>query len=259
MSQKGRRGFASGVDKRVSLEEAVSGLPRGATIATGGLGLSRKPIQLVNELTRQGIGSLTAVTLAGALDIELLVKAGQLERVRASIVVLDSLGLGPFFRRSVENGDIRVIEETEFSFVTGLRATVAGLPFLPGHSIRGTDLRDVRPDIRLTVCPYTSAELVAWPAIPIDWAFLHVAQADVAGNVVIGLQPGVDRLLAIAAKRTIVTAESVTDSLSGSMSVDIVGRHVDAVIEAPRGSGPCSSATGTPPDIPWIMEFLEDA
>ncbi|MCK9912980.1 hypothetical protein MXD81_27760, partial [Microbacteriaceae bacterium K1510] len=67
------------------------------------------------------------------------------------------------FRKRVETGEVKVIEETESTIGFGLRAAMQGVGFMPARTLIGTDLLQVRPDIQLISCPYTNER---YPAMP---------------------------------------------------------------------------------------------
>ena len=67
--------------------------------------------------------------------------------------------------------------------LAGLRASLAGLPFLPTRGAQGSDVSRPRCDMRDVTCPYTGESLFAAPAIRPDVALVHAEDADAHGNV----------------------------------------------------------------------------
>ncbi|NIP96320.1 MAG: hypothetical protein GWO24_23955, partial [Akkermansiaceae bacterium] len=63
------------------------------------------------------------------------------------------------------DGAIRMMEESEASLAAGLRASLAGVGFMPSLGWLGTDLPKLRPDVKTVIDPYSGEELVAFPAI----------------------------------------------------------------------------------------------
>ena len=86
------------------------------------------------------------------------------------------------FTYLANHGKITIVEETEASLAFGLRATMAGVNFMPGRGWLGTDLPRLRPDVRTVVDPYSGEELMAFPAIQPDIAVLHALRADPMGT-----------------------------------------------------------------------------
>jgi glutaconate CoA-transferase subunit A len=141
------------------------------------------------------------------------------------------------FTHHANRGEIKVIEETEASLALGLRASLAGIGFLPARAWLGTDLLQLRPDVHTITDPYTNEELVAFPAIKPDVAVIHAIKADREGNAIIGTNKGVDEELTLAADKVIVTAEEIVERLDRA---DLVTQFVDAVVPAPQGALPTS-------------------
>ncbi|MCR2813323.1 acyl CoA--acetate/3-ketoacid CoA transferase subunit alpha [Microbacterium sp. zg.Y1090] len=229
-------------DKRSSIEEAVASLESGMTIGIGGWGSRRKPMALVREmLRRDDLTDLTVVAFGGP-DVGLLAAAGRIRRLVYGFVSLDSIPLDPLFTRAREQGLLEIEEYDEGMFVTGLRAAAARLDFLPIRAGLGSDVLPANPHLRTVRSPYSDAEYVAMPALPLDVALVHMNRADQSGNAqFLGPDPYFDDLFAMAAQRTIVSAEQVVpteDLLSeGSFHTLLFSRmYVSTVVEAPRGA-----------------------
>ena len=229
-------------DKRLSIEDAVATLESGMTIGIGGWGSRRKPMALVREiLRRDDLTDLTVVTLGGP-DVGLLAAAGRIRRLICGFVSLDSIPLDPLFTQARERGELELEEYDEGMFVAGLRAANARLDFLPILAGTGSDVLPANPRLRTVRSPYSEAEYVAVPALNLDVALVHVNRADEKGNAqYLGPDPYFDDLLAMAATRTIVSAEKIipTSSLldEGSFHTLLFSRmYASAVVEAPRGA-----------------------
>jgi glutaconate CoA-transferase subunit A len=176
------------VDKRASLAEAVQLVRDGDVLALGGMTLYRRPVAFVRELLRRDTPprDLTLLCFTAGLESDLLVGAGLVSRVRSCYFGLEAFGLAPMFTKLATAGEVQVIEETEASLAFGLRATLAGVSFMPGQGWLGTDLPRVRPDVKVIDDPYGSGQYVAFPAIPCDVAVIHALRADRSGNAHIG-------------------------------------------------------------------------
>ncbi|MCK2025195.1 acyl CoA--acetate/3-ketoacid CoA transferase subunit alpha [Microbacterium sp. SSW1-47] len=228
-------------DKQVSIEEAIGTLESGMTVGIGGWGSRRKPMGLVREILRRDITDLTVVAFGGP-DVGLLAEAGRIRRLVYGFVSLDSIPLDPLFTRARERGAIEVEEYDEGMFVAGLRAANARLDFLPIRAGLGSDVLPANPRLRTVRSPYSDAEYVAMPALPLDVALVHVNRADPQGNAqYLGPDPYFDDLFAMAAQRTIVSAEKVVPTAAlldeGSFHTLLFSRlYASAVVEAPRGA-----------------------
>lgn len=100
------------MSKVVSLRDAVSLIPDGASVAIGGNTFHRAPGAALHELVRQGKRGLTLVKTAGSYDIDLLVGAGAVAKVAVAYAGFETMGLAPMFRRAVETQGISVWEHT---------------------------------------------------------------------------------------------------------------------------------------------------
>lgn len=228
-------------DKRVSIEEAVATIESGMTIGIGGWGSRRKPMALVREILRRDITDLTVVAFGGP-DVGLLAAAGRIRRLIYGFVSLDSIPLDPLFTQARERGELEIEEYDEGMFVAGLRAANARLDFLPIRAGLGSDVLPANPRLRTVRSPYSDAEYVAMPALPLDVALVHVNRADAQGNAqYLGPDPYFDDLFAMAAHRTIVSTEKVVPTAAlldeGSFHTLLLSRiYASAVVETPRGA-----------------------
>ena len=118
-----------------------------------------------------------------------------------------------------------------------------GLPFIAVRGLLGSDMLTYRPDLLVQDNPFKPGEqvVVAQPVRP-DVAVFHALQADRWGNA---LTPGPrdDVMLARAARRVIVTAETVVDTrltpADAPHDTFLPAIDVDVVAEAPLGAHPC--------------------
>jgi len=227
-------------DKRMALGQAAQLLADGERLALGGMTLYRRPVAFVRALLRRDPRprDLTLLAFTAGYESDLLVGAGLVRRVHSCYFGLEAFGLAPMFTQAANGGELEIVEETEASLASGLRAALAGVGFMPGRGWLGTDLFVARPDVKVIEDPYTGRELVAFPAIGCDVAVIHALRADQDGNALLGGNLSVDVELSLVADRTVVTAEEVVERLPGP--IDLVGTAVTAVVEAPRGAWPTS-------------------
>ncbi len=243
-------------DKRVPLSKALDGVRDGCTLGIGGMTLYRRPMRLVLELLRREPRDLTLLAFTAGLESDLLVGAGCVARTRTCYFGLEAFGLAPMFTALATAGHVQVVEETEGTLAAGLRASLAGVGFMPIRGVRGTDVMKVRPDLRTVTCPYTGEELLAVPAIRPDVALIHAQQCDPEGNAVLVGNLGVDVELAALAELTVVSAEAIvpTERLP-ERGVNLVGLAVHRVVEAPRGAWPTSCYPHYPFDGEAILRY----
>lgn len=245
-------------NKIVPLAEAAALVQTGQTLALGGMTLYRRPSAFVYELLRRAERprDLTLVCFTAAYESDLLIGAGLVRRVRSCYVGFEIFGFAPMFTEASQRGELAMMEESEASLALGLRATLAGVGFMPGRAWVGTDMLRLRPDVRTVRDPYSEEELVAFPAIPIDVTVLHALQADPLGNATLGGNIAVDPEIALAAKTVIITAEEIVPPNSLTQ-VDIVGPMVAAVAQARRGAWPTSCHPLYPVAGGEIIRYLE--
>jgi glutaconate CoA-transferase subunit A len=249
-------------DKIQTLSHAVNLIPeKGCTIAFGGMTLYRRPITfalaLLARYQRERLPKeLTLLSFTASIESDLLVGAGMVSKVRSCYFGLESFGLAPNFTSAAGSGAIEIIEETEASLANGIRAAMSGVGFLPSTAWQGTDLPQLRPDVKEIVDPYSGDKLIAFPAIHCDVAVIHALEADPDGNARIGGNKGIDEELALLADTVIVTAEKISPKLE---KAEILGPVVDAVVNLPNGAWPSSCHPLYPLDGLAILEYTEKA
>jgi len=95
----------------VSLEQAAALIPDGAEVALGGR-MQMEPVALARALARLGRRGLRLVTApGGGLGVDLLIGAGCVASVESPQIVLNEFGQAPNFRREVQAGSVRVLDQ----------------------------------------------------------------------------------------------------------------------------------------------------
>jgi glutaconate CoA-transferase, subunit A len=239
----------------MKMDQAVGLVHCGCTLGLGGMTLYRRPVAFVRALLRTDSKDLTLLALTCGYESDLLVGAGRVRQVRTCYFGLEGFGLAPMFTQRATAREIRVIEETEASLGYGLRATLAGVGFMPSMAWLGTDLPRVRPDVKTVRDPYSGREYTAFPAIAVDVAVIHAPMADRMGNARLGGNLALDRELALAAEQVIVTAERIVDRLPGP--ADLAGIRVTGVVEVAQGAWPTSCYPDYGLDGDELLDFLE--
>jgi glutaconate CoA-transferase subunit A len=249
-------------DKRVSLDEAISLVSEeGCHLALGGVTLYRRPMAfalglLTRHLQTSKPRNLTLLSFTAGLESDILVGCGMVSKIRTCYFGLEAFGLAPHFTSAAAKGEVEIIEETEASLASGIRATLAGVGFMPSRAWQCTELFELRPDVQTIQDPYSGEELTAFPAIHYDVAVIHALEADLQGNARIGDNWGVDKEISLAADHVILTAEKISPKLS---KADIIGPAVDMVVEAPNGAWPTSCHPLYPLDSEMVLRYTETA
>lgn len=244
------------MDKVTTLSQAAELVQDGETLALGGMTIYRRPVAFARALIARDPPpqNLTLLAFTGGLAADLLVGAGLVRRSRTCYFGLETFGLAPMFTQAVHDGKLEVIEESEASIACGLRATMAGVGFMPSRAWQGTDMLSLRPDVTTICDPYTQEKLTAFPAIHCDTAVIHVLRADRFGNAILGGNPTVDLELTMVSRRVILTAETVEEQLDGP--IDLPGLPVTAVVHAPNGAWPTSCYPLYPIDGEAILDYI---
>lgn len=246
------------IDKRTTLAAAIATIADNTLLALGGNTLHRAPCGAVHELVRQGKRGLEIVKTAGAYDVDLLCAAGCARAVAAGYIGYETpFGMAPAYRRGVESGAVEAKEHVCATVIAGLRAARQGVPFMPVAGLSGSDLPTAR-GFRLMDDPYGGSSVFVIPAIQPDVAIIHVQEADREGNARIAGTLFEDSLMVQAARRVIVTAERIVETLPLEQVV-IPGFLVDAVIELPGGAAPCGCAGEYPYDREWLKAWVSAA
>jgi glutaconate CoA-transferase, subunit A len=226
--------------KIIPLSETPALVKPDDVLGLGGMTLYRRPVAFVIALLKYAHGkpyALTLLNFTASFESDLLVGAEMIKRVRTCYFGMEAFGLAPMYTQAANLREIEVMEETEASLGFGFRAALANVGFMPGRGWLGTDLPNLRPDVKTVQDPYSGETLIAFPALTCDVAVVHALKADHNGNAVIGGNQAVDIELAMIAKTTIVTAEEIVDKLT---QADIPGHGGDYVALAPRGAWPTS-------------------
>ncbi len=244
----------------IQLSHAASLIKDSQTIALGGMTLYRRPVAFVRTLLRREPRprDLTLLCFTAGFESDLLVGAGCVGAVRSVYFGLESFGLAPMFTAAAQQGSIDIVEETEASIVMGMRATMSDVGFMPSHAWIGTDLPQLRPDVKQIVDPYTGEVLMALPAINVDVAVLHGLEADQYGNVRLNNNLGIDMELVYIAKTVIVTVERLVDEIIPTVDSKMLpAPGADYIVLAPQGAWPTSCFPDYPVAGGELMRYVD--
>lgn len=140
----------------------------------------------------------------------------------------------------------------------GLQAGVHNLPFIPVLGFLHSDLMKVRRDLKTVRDPYSGNEYVVVLPIMPDVAVIHAAKGSRSGEIVTDATRN-DRLLAMAAKKTIAVVEELVEPeavLPGRQEVFVAAVHIDAVVLAPFGAHPTACPGRYETDAAHIREYV---
>ena len=229
------------VDKRVSTESVVRAVGSGDSILIGGWGDIRKPMSLVRAIAGSDVADLTIYSYA-AMDLDLLIGAGKVRKAVFGFVACD--GGAPIRNRECRPGH-GVRRPSIFARWTSTCSAVSSgqpprrIPFYPLRGGIGTDVLTVNPELRTIKDPYSDETVLAVPACSPDFVLIHANEADQLGNARIAGDPFWDRVFVKAGKHVALSCERIVP-VGEIDEADILGIHVDQVIEAPGAALPGS-------------------
>jgi glutaconate CoA-transferase subunit A len=154
------------------------------------------------------------------------------------------MGSAYCYRRAAERGVPRPLETVEFSNFTiaqALHAAAIGAPFLPTHSVLGSDLMGRNPWLVPIEDPISGGPILAVKPLQPDVTIVHVQRADPHGNAMMWGSLGITTDAARAAKAVIVTAEEIVSPEQirrDPNRIVVPGMIVAAVCEARWGAHP---------------------
>lgn len=241
-----------------TLEEAVSRIDSGSSIATG-LALEHSiPFAAGHELLRQGTDDLTLIGPISDLLFDQLIGGGAVAGVRAAWAGNVSAGTGYRFREAVETDAISVEDHSNFSIALALQAGAMGVPYLPTKSLLGSDIFERSDLFREGTDPFDGDRLALVPAIEPDWTIVHAQRASPAGDAHLWGNMGITEPAVGAADNVLVTAEEIVSPeviKSDPSRVEITRDAVTAVAECPFGAHPSPVAGYYNRDNEYYLEY----
>jgi glutaconate CoA-transferase subunit A len=178
------------------------------------------------------------------MDVDLLCFAGCVQSVDAGFVSYESeFSLAKHYRKAVESGQVTAHEHACYTVISALRAASAGIPFMPVRGLMISDLIDANSYFETVTDPFGSGEVHVVKALCPDVCIIHVQEAERNGNAAIAGPQYEDILMTRAAKRVILTAETIVPDKRFSYAgkkADIPHFLVDAVVHVPQGAAPCA-------------------
>lgn len=249
------------MSKLASLSEAIGYIKDNDTVGLGGNVLHRAPMAAVREIARQGKKSLRLVKTAGAMDVDMLCLSNSAYSVDAGFISYETeFGLASFYRKSVESGRVIANEHACYTVICALRAASMGVPFMPVKGLMYGELLEKAGYFKVVKDPFSGGDITLVKSLNPDVSIIHVQEADKDGNARIIGPKFEDMLLSRAAKKVIITAETIVPSsklLMNPENVHIPHFLVSAVVHVPGGAAPCSCATYYDIDRNSIKAFKE--
>ena len=162
------------------------------------------------------------------------------------------------FTQAAQAGTIEIVEETELSIVLGIRAQLSGVGFMPSTAWVGTQLPELRPDVKTVTDPYSGETLTAFPPIHCDITVLHGIHGDIDGNITLNNNLGIDRELVFLGDTVIATIEEKVDVAPRSFELQpIPYPGVDYVVHHPGGASPTSCYPNYQVDGDEFMKYVQ--
>jgi glutaconate CoA-transferase, subunit A len=227
--------------KVVGLADAAGLVGDGDHVAIGGCLYSRSPWAMLLELLRAGRRDLTLSRCLMCYEAELFLARGAARKLISSWVGIGlPWGIAKVFRSYVEDGRAEYEEWSHLSLGLRYQAAAMGVPFLPTKSLLGSDLLPLLGAKEMDD-PFTGERVCLVPALRPDVALIHVQRADAWGNAQIDGAPYMDKELAGAAERVVLSTEEIvpTEEIVASADRTVIPHLlVDAVVEVPYGSYP---------------------
>lgn len=194
------------IDKSVpSLEEAIAGIPDGATIMIGGFGTAGQPTMLIDALIAQGARDLTIINNNagnGEIGLAALLKARRVRKMICSFPrQVDSQVFDALYRR----GEVELELVPQGNLAARIQAAGAGLGAIYTPTGYGTPLAEGKETRRIEGKNY----VLDYP-IKADFALIKAHQADRWGNLVYRKAArNFGPIMATAAQTTVVEVNQI--------------------------------------------------
>jgi glutaconate CoA-transferase subunit A len=226
----------------VRLDEAVAKLVNdGDSVALEGF-THLIPFAAGHEVARQRRRELTLIRMTPDLIYDQLIGAGCARKLIFSWGGNPGVGSLHRLRDAVEHGwpgPLELEEHSHPGMAARYAAGASNLPFATLRGYVGTELMDRSETVAPIECPFTGETLTAVRALGPDVGIVHAQRADARGNVQLWGIVGVQKEIALASSRSLVTVEEIVDELDPRPgAVVLPSWAVTAVAEAPRGAHP---------------------
>ena len=187
----------------ISLEQAVAGIPDGASLMVGGFMAVGTPERLIDEIVRQKKRGLTVIANDTAMPGKGVGKLVEARLLRKAIV--SHIGLNPETQRQMMSGELEVELVPQGTLIERIRAGGHGLGGILTRTGIGTSVEEGKQRIELN----GSAWLLE-PALQADFALVQAFLADYLGNLSYALTArNFNPVIAMAAETVIACADNV--------------------------------------------------
>ncbi len=253
------------MNKLVTLADAVASIPSGSHVSLSGFAITRCNMAFAREVIRQEIKRLTISQCVGAMDVDLLVGAGAVERMIYGGGSLDRFGRLAWVNRGIEDGTLIAEEYSSLSIAFRYLAGSLGLPFIPIRSLAASDLmkrlqEQDASQIATITDPFTGDQWLALKPLLPNVSVVQVQVADEEGNAWI-LGPRWDNTEQVrASKRAIVIAEEIvsTEVIRREPERTVIpGLLVSHVVHLPFAAHPTSVYRAYDYDAEQIEAYVE--
>ncbi len=255
------------MNKLSSLNDAVASIPSGSHVALSGFAIARCAMAFAREVIRQGVKRLTISQCVGAMDTDLLVGGGAVERLIYGGGSLDRFGRLACVNAGIENGSLCAEEYSSLSIAFRYLAGSLGLPFIPIKSLSGSSLlsrlqEQTGSDVAFINDPFSGERWLVLKPLRPDVAVVQVQTCDEEGNAWI-MGPKWDSPEQVkASARAIVLAEHIapTDAIRQEPERCVIPSFlVSHVVEIPFGTHPTSLYREYDYDAVEIRRYAEAA
>ena len=219
-----------------NFEQAVAGIPDGATIMFGGFGGVGVPQNLMAALLSQGATGITGISnehggTDGRIDVGTLIEARQITKMICSFTSNPHPSRVTPFVQLYNDGLIEAELVPMGTLAERIRAAAFGIGGFYTPTGAGTEVAEGKEQRefqgRLHLLEF---------ALPADYAFIRAWKADTFGNLQFRLAlRNFNPLMAMAAKTTIVEVETAIVA-TGELDPDqihVPGIYVDRVVRIP--------------------------
>ncbi len=232
-----------------SVEEAISDVEDGATVAIPGFFAAGVPRILLRALIAKGVKNLILACGCGPLlgaseELELLVKNRQVKKVIDSYALYRSAskGMQDSFEQAVRSGEIELEVYPMGTLAEKYRAGGAGIPAFYTPTGAGsvveesivTNIVENRKEKETRI--FDGKKYVLEYALKTDFAFIHASMGDREGNLRYRMTSrNFNHVMATAGKITIAEVENLVEP--GEIAPDDVhtpGIYVQRVVKVPR-------------------------
>jgi 3-oxoacid CoA-transferase subunit A len=202
-----------------SAAEAVADIANGATIMSGGFGLSGNPENLIRALFDKKLSNLTIISNNCGTDdlgLGILLKAGQVKKMISSYV-----GENKHFEKLYLSGELEVELNPQGTLAERIRAGGAGIPAFFTPTGVGTLVAEGKETRE-----FDGKLCVMETALTADFAFVKAYKGDTHGNLVFRkTAQNFNPMMAMAGRITIAEVEQLVEA--GEIEPDQV--HVPGV------------------------------